>query len=207
MNAEQRAKGECVLMIFAKAPIAGQVKTRLGCSLGMRKAANIYQQMLYALLEKLSQLTDIKIQLWCSPDTRHPFFRRCAREFDIELKRQLGYDLGQRMSHAFRVNRSNHYGVLIGADIPGIDNAVIVETLGMMHRGADIVLLPTEDGGYGLIAMSQPHPHLFTHMCWSTSMVLQQTLARIKHRRLKYRLLDRLADIDTKSDYIKHIRR
>ena len=194
-------------MVFAKAPIPGQVKTRLGYSLGKRRAAHIYQQLLYEMLAKLSSCRDISLELWCYPDTRHPFFRKCAREFDLVLRRQQGADLGSRMLHAFRVNKSYRYAVLSGSDIPDLDCTHIEQSVRLLEGKADIVLLPTVDGGYGLVAMTGLFPGLFTNMKWSTERVLRQTVSRATKKGLRYRLLHNLSDIDDKSDYIRYIRR
>ena len=196
-----------MVMVFAKAPVPGKVKTRLGRSLGMRRASSIYQKMLYQFLEKLTANNEFTLQLWCYPDTRHPFFRKCARELNISLRRQQGFDLGSRMLHAFKTNRSYRFAILTGSDIPGIDSLQIKQSVSLLQDNTDVVFLPTEDGGYGLVAMTRPYPELFSNMAWSTEKVLRQSLSRANRRGLAYGLLAGRPDIDRKSDSIAYMRK
>jgi rSAM/selenodomain-associated transferase 1 len=204
MSSKTNDRSDIVVMVFAKAPVPGKVKTRLGRSLGMRRASSIYQKMLFQFLEKLTATNTVTLQLWCYPDTRHPFFRKCARELNVSLRRQQGFDLGSRMLHAFRTNRSYHFSILTGSDIPGIDVLEIEQSVSLLQDKMDVVFLPTEDGGYGLVAMTRPYPELFCNMVWSTEKVLRQTLSRANRRGLVYSLLDSMPDIDKKSDYITY---
>ncbi len=193
-------------MVFAKAPIPGKVKTRLGRKLGMRNAARIYQDILYNFLQAMVLTDNVTVQLWCYPDSHHPFFHKCARDLGIVLKRQTGDDLGARMLHAFKANLSFDFCVLTGSDIPGINSVMVRQSVTLLKNRRDVVFLPTEDGGYGLIALTGPCPALFRNMKWSTEKVLQQTISRARRRGLVYSLLTSLPDIDNKSDYINYLR-
>jgi rSAM/selenodomain-associated transferase 1 len=197
-----------IMMVFAKAPIPGQVKTRLGKDLGDKNAAIIYKKMLYAYLKKITRIPDITIQLWCYPDTRHPFFLKCARDFDVKLMRQSGSDLGRRMFYAFRHNarRGSSIMILSGTDIPAIGAHDIKKSIRHLHNKSDVVLMPTLDGGYGLIAMKKSLPTVFNNMVWSTSKVLEHTLQRLKRRRLSVHLLAHRRDIDDRQDYRQYRR-
>jgi len=195
-------------MIFAKAPLPGEVKTRLGKSVGMRRAAMIYQKMLYQFLKKIDQCHFCSIELWCYPDTRHPFFRRCKKDFGLVLKRQQGRDLGHRMKNAFQsANRFHDFSILMGSDIPEINIEDFKQVRQYMSTNVGLVMMPTFDGGYGLIAMKKANSGLFTNMTWSTKSVLKDTLLRAKRRGLTYKLLVERADIDNKADYIAYCRR
>lgn len=190
------------LIIFAKAPLPGKVMTRLGKSIGMRQASAIYKRMLYRLIGRLVAGHDYSIELWCSPDTKHPFFRKCSREFDIDLKSQHGSGLGERMMNAFRESaRESAKTILIGSDIIAMDVSDIELTINHLDS-CDVVLMPTFDGGYGMIAMKNTSPHLFMNMEWSTPGVLNKTVARVSRLGLDYRLLDTRRDVDTHKDYI-----
>lgn len=196
------------VMVFAKAPIAGEVKTRLGKDLGMRQAAAIYRKLLFQCLKKLSDSKICHIELWCYPTTRHPFFLECARVFNLSLRKQQGSDLGLRMLNAFKVSLfRDEFALLMGSDIPAIEITDIERVNQYMNASSDVVIIPTRDGGYGLIAMKNPHPELFKNMQWSTTSVLDKTLLRMKRKKLTYELLSVKRDIDNKADYIAYRRR
>jgi len=196
------------MMVFAKSPLPGKVKTRLAKGIGNKNATMIYKKMLYEHLKKISSIPDVSIQLWCYPDTRHPFFLRCARDFDMVLMRQSGADLGRRMSYAFRQNAMHGSRIMIlsGTDIPGIEVHDIKMAIRHLKDKADVVLTPTLDGGYGLIAMKKSLPAVFTNMSWSTCWVLEQTLQRLKRLRLNVYLLQHRRDIDDRQDYRLYLR-
>ena len=88
------------LLIFAKAPVPGRVKTRLARQLGTRGAAALYQKLLRQTLRIAREARLCPIELWCAPDARHGFFVTCRREYGVRLRRQCGGALGQRMNHA-----------------------------------------------------------------------------------------------------------
>lgn len=197
-----------VMMVFAKAPNPGAVKTRLAKELGNKNAATIYKKLLYDYLKKMTRIPGIVIQLWCYPDTRHPFFIKCARDFDVVLMRQSGFDLGRRMFYAFRKNTRHGTGVMIltGTDIPAIEINDINRCIQQLRKQSDVVLIPTIDGGYGLIAMKKSLPVVFNNMLWSTNKVLEHTLQRLKRKRLKVYLLEHRRDIDDRHDYRQYLR-
>jgi len=205
---QQSHKALITVMVFAKAPVAGEVKTRLGNDLGMRQAATIYRKLLFHSLKKLSDSNIFRIELWCYPTTRHPFFLECARVFNLSLRKQQGSDLGLRMLHAFKASLyRDEFALLMGSDIPSIKISDIERVYQYMQANSDVVIIPTCDGGYGLIAMKNPHPEIFRNMQWSTASVLDQTLLRINRKKLICQLLPAKHDIDTKADYIAYRRR
>lgn len=201
-------KNLITVMVFAKAPVVGEVKTRLGKDLGMRQAATIYRKLLFKCLKKLNDSKICRIELWCYPTTRHPFFLECARVFNLSLRKQQGPDLGLRMLNAFKDSLlRDEFALLIGSDIPSIEISDIECVKQYMQANTDIVMIPTCDGGYGLIAMKYPHPEIFKNMQWSTTSVLDQTLLRICRKKLLYKLLPAKPDIDNKTDYIAYRRK
>lgn len=192
-------------MVFVKSPLPGRVKTRLGKDIGTRNAAQLYKKMLYQFLEKLSQNNKCMLELWCYPDTKHPFLRKCARDFNLVLKRQSGDDLGSKMNNAIRQSLKNYKQcVLVGSDIPDIDSTDIHQARQYLRDEDGVVILPTQDGGYGLIAMNTYLPILFRNMKWSTPVVMKHTLQRAKKNNIKYHLLAEKMDIDTKADWRRY---
>ncbi len=207
MTDQNSSKQLITVMVFAKAPIAGEVKTRLGKALGMRQASMIYQKLLFQLLNKLHESKICRIELWCYPNTRHPFFQKCARDFNLSLRKQTGSDLGLRMMNAIKSGLCrNRFALLMGSDIPTIEIKDIELVSQYIHAKSDVVIIPTHDGGYGLIAMRKSCPELFKNMHWSTKSVLEQTLLRIKRKGLACKLLSAKPDIDIKTDYIAYLR-
>lgn len=112
------------VMVFARAPIPGQVKTRLIPVLGEAGAADLHAAMLQHTLNTVSQLPDTAIRLYCQPDTQHPLFRRYADHSALSLHPQQGADLGERMANAFVDSLAHYQKVLvIGCDCPSLSAA------------------------------------------------------------------------------------
>jgi len=188
-------------MMFAKAPIAGNVKTRLGDKVGMKRAAQIYRKLLSYMLDNLDTQANIHIQLWCWPDTRHPFFLHCARRYRLSLHRQQGKDLGEKMLHATKDScQKRGYAIIVGTDVPEIDSKLCLQSQHALQQH-DVVLAPTIDGGYGLVAMNKPRPELFRNMTWSHQTVLSSTLKRAQRRKLSVHCFKPIRDVDTYNDY------
>jgi rSAM/selenodomain-associated transferase 2/rSAM/selenodomain-associated transferase 1 len=111
---------------------------------------------------------------------------------------QRGSDLGERMARAFAdlFARGHARVVLVGADLPTLPSGAIRRAHALLRRGADLVLGPSEDGGYYLIGLQAPHPALFDGVEWGTPRVFEQTLARARALRLDVSLLSRWYDVD-----------
>ena len=133
---------------------------------------------------------------------------QCARDFDIVLHRQSGHDLGCRMSNAFRRNALHGKNIMLlsGTDIPGIGKDDISQAIEYLENNIDVVLTPTLDGGYGMIAMKNSQPSLFRNMLWSVPDVLLQTCQRLRRRQLSFELLTYKQDVDNRQDYKHYMR-
>lgn len=189
------------LLIFAKAPTPGQVKTRLVGKLGPVGAAKLYQGLLRRTLHMASHSSLCPVQLWCGPDTRHGFFQRCRRDYGIGLYRQQGADLGQRMHHALNtVLRRAPYAVLIGADCPSLGPAELQAAFLALAAGHDAVLGPAADGGYVLIGLRRPAGTLFRRIAWGSSAVLTTTRHRLRRAGLEWVELPPGWDVDRPAD-------
>ncbi len=186
---------KCILQVFAKAPIPGQVKTRLIPMLGDQKAADLHRQLVTFCLQKFSHL--FSTQLWCAPDEYHPFFQTCQAQFRVTLHRQQGADLGERMAFALA---SSAPAVLIGTDCPTLDAQTIREAFTALQQNYSVVLAPAEDGGYVLIGMQQVIPELLTNMPWGTSQVLKRTRTCLQDLNLCWQELPTQWDIDRPED-------
>ena len=191
-------KRNVAVAIMAKAPIAGAAKTRLIPSIGAHAAAVLQERLTErtvatALAAKIGPVT-----LWCEPDPSHPSFRDLVTRTAVTLKRQPAGDLGARMLAAMAA--ANRPVLVIGTDCPAFTAEHLRAAANTLHDGADVVLIPAEDGGYVLIGARSAHSELFTGIAWGTAMVLAETRARLSALRLASVELTPLWDVDTEGD-------
>ena len=183
--------------MFAKAPVAGAVKTRLVPTLGAARAARLHEALAIHALATAAQATPSSLQLWCAPDAAHPFFADCAARFGCELRAQRGADLGERMAHAFATSAPL---VVIGTDCPSLSASHLARAWEALDTH-DVAIAPAEDGGYVLIALARPAPSLFLEMTWGDNGVLERTRKRIAAAGLRCAELETLWDVDRPDDY------
>jgi len=189
------------LLIFAKAPVLGQAKTRLIPALGAAGAAALHERMCHAALVLATSARLAPVQLWCHPDTHHAFFSTCRAMYGVELHEQRGADLGIRMRNAFdHALSSSRYAVIIGTDSPDLTGEDLQMAFRALDDGVDTVLGPATDGGYVLIGLSRPAPELFTAIDWGSDRVLAQTRARLADLGLRLQELPPRHDIDRPED-------
>lgn len=184
-----------VLLIFAKAPIKGQVKTRLAASIGAGKALELYR---YLLEHTAAQTRDLPVEkvVYYSPE----IVREDVWDNDrFGKRRQLGEDLGQRMEQAFRDAFSGGYQkvVLIGTDLYDMASEDITRAFEFLESH-DVVIGPAHDGGYYLLGMKSLHSAVFSGKTWSTDRVLKETLQDLQG--LTVKLLEVRRDIDEYMD-------
>lgn len=188
------------VLVFAKAPVAGHVKTRLIAALGAEGAAALHARLLRHTLATVCAARDA-VELWCAPDTHHPCFAQLADEFPLVLRPQRGAGLGARMAHAFDVAlRDAPAAVIVGSDCPGLTRDDLDAAFAALARGCDAVLGPATDGGYWLIGLRRAAPALFEDMRWGGAEVLDETLARLRGLGWNYTLLAARADVDRPED-------
>lgn len=192
---------DSVLMIFCKAPIPGQVKTRLIPELTAGQAAELHIELSTATLQRATQSKLCPVQLWCAPTTGHDFFTASKAAYQLVLKQQQGADLGERMHHAFCSALAGYsHALLMGCDCPSLTEQDLEEALTALNRENDVVLAPAEDGGYVLIGLNRPQPELFANMPWGTARVLDETRGRIARHKLRHHELSEQWDLDTPTD-------
>lgn len=189
---------EARILLFCRAPVAGQVKTRLARSIGDDAALFCHQALATHCLDTLVPAELAPLQLWCSPDTRHAFFIQQQARPDLSLHAQAGRDLGEKMGHAFDAALANaEYALVIGTDCPAINADYIRRALLALRDGAPAVIGPAEDGGYVLLGQRRNHPHLFEGIPWGTGAVFEMTRQRMPEGFLS---LPALWDIDVVED-------
>ena len=186
------------LIIFAKAPEPGQVKTRLSPPLTSDQAAHLHEAFVLDAVHAAQPLGGVTHWLSCSPSTTHPFFHTLSRRFRLRLLTQTGETLGERMASALRqaLDAGATRVVLIGTDLPTLPVSIIRDAFRLLRR-ADVVLGPACDGGYYLVGVSRRVPPMFHEIPWGRSTVLEATLAQINRLGLRCRLLPFWYDVDT----------
>lgn len=190
-----------VILIFAKAPVAGEVKTRLIPVLGAPGAARLHERLVRHCIAEASAAGLCPVQLWCAPDTEHPFFTQCRKEFGVTLHIQQGTDLGARMAHALRAAlETASSAVIIGTDCPALTAHDLRAALDALQQGYDAVLGPAEDGGYVLLGLRRAALELFENIPWGTAQVLDLTRARLKRLQWRWHELPARRDIDRPQD-------
>jgi rSAM/selenodomain-associated transferase 1 len=191
-----------LLIIFAKEPRPGQVKTRLSPPLSPEAAARLYHSFLLDILDEMARVPEVGLAVAFSPETARGFFRRLAPP-GTNLFPQEGADLGERMARAFARSFAAGFGpvILRGSDVPDLPAAVVSEATAVLAAGqAQVVLGPATDGGYHLVGLSEPQPALFRGPVWSSSTVLADTLRLARQLGLRVHLLPPWPDIDTYGD-------
>ena len=187
---------------MAKAPLPGQVKTRLCPPCTLEEAAELYRCFLLDTFELAARLQGITVTVAYFPSEVEETFKAMVPPA-FGLMSQKGRDLEEKMNNAFERLFALGYKqiVLIGADIPTLPPAYIVKAFALLaQEETDLVLGPSADGGYYLIGMKAPHPELFQRVAMGTERVLAQTLERARRANLRVSLLPPWYDVDTRDD-------
>ncbi len=192
----------CRIMIFAKAPTPGAVKTRLIPALGENGAAALQRQLIARTLRTAVAAGLGTLELWCAPGPGDPFFAACAKRHGLGLQAQGEGNLGMRMARALEsALAAGSPGLLIGCDCPALTPAYLREAAAALAGGNDAVLGPAEDGGYVLIGLARsPAVQLFEDIAWGTATVMQETRTRLARGHWRWRELAPLWDVDRPED-------
>lgn len=187
-----------MILLFAKYPVPGQVKTRLIPVLGADRAARLHRRMTETALDKV-RTSGLRIAVCASGAPRRRF--RAWLGDGVRYQRQCHGDLGRRMEQAFaKAFRQGEIKVIaIGTDVPGLTPELLREAADALDS-ADVVIGPATDGGYYLIGMRKPHSALFQDIAWGTGRVLQQTRKALVASGLRCRELAPLSDVDRPKD-------
>ena len=204
------------ILVFAKAPVAGSVKTRLIPALGADGAAGLHADLLRQIIERIAVARTERrqewpatpvapvapVELWCAPDSRHALFQDLEQRFDLGLRAQCGGDLGERLlrASADALTRARAV-VLIGSDCPDMTADILASALALLAQpNVDAVLGPAADGGYVLLALRQAEPLLFRGIPWGGERVADITRQRLSALRWRWRELPVLRDLDRVED-------
>ncbi len=189
------------LIIFAKAPIPGDVKTRLCPPLDPDEAASLHGTLVLDAIERTKGLQGITLYVAGTPDLAHPFFKVMEGRYGARLLPQSGPDLGSRMKQAMQdaFDQGIKEVVLTGTDLPTLPRTHLIEALTLIKSHA-VVLGPTADGGYYLIGLQKMVPALFEGIAWSTATVFAETKKKVEAAGLSLGLLPECRDLDQLDD-------
>jgi len=170
-----------IIIVFAKSPIKGQVKTRLIPEFGEDFATGLHSNMVRHCLNTAVSAKLCPVELWCAPNTEDVQFTLWQNEFNIELRQQVGQDLGERMSHAFKISLlKSRSAIIIGTDCPMLSKNTLYSALYALNQDKDVVLTPAEDGGYALIGLKCLYERLFRNIPWGSGNVLTRTREQLE---------------------------
>jgi len=192
---------ERVLLVFAKAPRPGRVKTRLAADIGDARATRIYRRMGATVVDAVRD-GDWRTRVCYAPADGEAELRRWLGEEGLEFRAQDPGDLGHRMERAIRdaFQEGAERVCVVGTDAPDVDGGVVERAFAALETPETAVVGPARDGGYYLLALRRPCPQLFQAIPWSTPEVLPRTLERITEAGLRARLLPERRDVDRVQD-------
>lgn len=187
------------LILFAKAPIAGRVKTRLTSHCSDQQAADIAGLLMQASIEKALKAWPGKVLLSAAINIDHPFFSKMTQRYDVTMVSQCEGHLGEKMQHALA-----HYGypaAVMGCDVPHVSSDVLKEVYARLLVGESSIG-PAEDGGYYVLGLTKMADELFKDKAWGTESVLALTLKAAEQAELELHCLESLNDVDEWPDLI-----
>jgi rSAM/selenodomain-associated transferase 1 len=189
--------------VFAKAPVAGEVKTRLAGVLPGEGAAELHRLLVRRALAVATAARVGPVTLHCAPDTKHSFFAECAARFGVTLEAQVPGDLGARMWAAFAPACADGGAlILVGSDCPALEAGDIRAAADAL-RTNDAVFAPAEDGGYVLIGLARANRQVFDGIEWGGELVMAQTRAALLRAGMRHAELRTLWDVDRPEDYAR----
>ena len=192
------------MIVFAKAPVQGMVKTRLAPLLGAAGAARLHAELVERAVATAAAAGEAAVELHAAPHARSRFFQGLARRHGVRLRAQTKGGLGERMRDALaRALRGADAAVLIGADCPALRPADLRRALRLLQSGTDAVFAPTEDGGYALIGLRRVSARLFSGIKWGSATVMAETRKRLRSLGWRWRELRTVWDVDRPEDVLR----
>jgi len=181
------------LLLFAKAPIAGKVKTRLQSHCSPEQAAEIACILMEESIRNATKHWPGSTYLSVWLDSEHPFFSKMKEQYATEIVQQCDGGLGAKMQHA--LDTFGYPAAVMGCDAPHVTPHTLRSAYQHLQQGVSVVG-PSEDGGYYLLGLSEPANELFTDIPWGGNQVLERTLIAASQIQRKLVRLDALNDVD-----------
>ena len=185
------------ILVFAREPVAGHVKTRLARSIGDQAAVQFHQEIVTKTVDMAANSGLAELELHVSGNMEHPFFRFLADQYSMRICLQEGNDLGEKMFYALKKALDHaSYCILIGTDCPVMTADYLKQAFHILEKGMDAVIGPAEDGGYVLIGASRIDISWFNNIDWGSQHVLAQSRQRLTANNARYEELQQLCDVD-----------
>lgn len=183
------------LVVLARYPRAGEVKTRLAAAIGAAPTARLYRAFLEDLRRRFADRRTWEL-CWGFDPPDSPFAEEIAAP--APAFPQAAGDLGDRMQAALATvfAAGARLAVLIGSDVPHLPLRTVEQAFESLSAGAEVVLAPAEDGGYALIGMRSLRPALFSRVRWGTDSVLRDTIRAAREAGVEPALLPVTYDVD-----------
>lgn len=191
-----------LLIVMAKAPMPGQVKTRLSPRIPPDKATELYRCLLQDRISQMAELDEPELAIAYTPESAAAYFK--ARKPDrFRLFAQKGKTLSDRLTRLFSDRFAEGYTAVsvIDSDTPDLESSIMNQSFRLL-ASHDAVYGPSHDGGFYLVGLRNPHPAIFEEIPWSTPDVLQASLMNAEKLGLKTALLPERRDIDTYDDLV-----
>ncbi len=192
------------IIIMAKVPIVGTVKTRLQSILSPEKCAELAAAFLQDTINKAQTICK-NVILAYSPAGRSRLLENIVSS-EIVLIEQKGINLGEKMSNVFEFvlnENSDSAAVMIGTDSPTFPADYIAQAFELLEKDSEIVLGKSKDGGFYLIGLRKPFPKLFDEIEWSTSLVFEQITRNVENLEIKgLKQIPDHYDVDTPDDFL-----
>ncbi len=202
-NSLECRKTQAVLGVFAKAPLAGQVKTRLCPPLQPEQAAQLYRTTLDETLRRFSGQSYTLVIFYAGAEdyfaTNYP---------QLPRRPQVGNDLGERMANALQglLRAGYRQAALIGSDSPDLPLSHVEQAFSAL-QDSEVVIAPAADGGYVLIGESCHHPQLFEEMPWSCPDLMQQSEQILARQQIVWQQLPGWEDVDDAASLLRLLQR
>jgi uncharacterized protein len=193
------------IVVYSRAPRPGKVKTRLIPALGARGASALQRRLLRQTLARAASLRPQCLELQVAPARRDPWLWQQAKAVGARLRVQPHGDLGRRMRASLaEATRQAPWAVLIGGDCPGLSARTIERAFAALQGGAEAVITPALDGGFGLIGAREPlPPALFRGVSWGGPQVMATVQRNARQTGLRLQLVDRCWDVDRPDDLVR----
>jgi rSAM/selenodomain-associated transferase 1 len=184
------------LLTVAKRPMPGRTKTRLTPPLSPAQAAALYECFLQDTLDLIRRVPQTQPVIAYLPQDAETYFTELAPDFECIL--QQGQDLGARLDNALihYLQLGYRHVAIMNSDSPTLPVDYLAAAFEALAGEADMVLGPSDDGGYYLIGLKRPAPRLLREVQMSTSTVTADTLTLAAKERLRVKLLPAWYDVD-----------
>ena len=206
MSQAEKVNLICLLIVFAKTPVAGQVKTRIGSVIGNNQAALIYEQMLTKIITVSASNDKWRQAIAITPNSDEVYFEQLG----LVVVKQCGVDLGVRMSNI--LSQGFQSGalqvIIVGSDIPTLSYAEIADAFSLLNF-VPAVIGPSADGGFYLFGTTVEYGLVATRILqgniqWSTAQVLGEMQVLCQKYSLPLAYLPLKKDIDTYEDWLDY---